>query len=68
MFWPAASFAFVLGLGLVAYGVLAMAGAAQGGAEEVFLYMVIPGVLLAAAAVTAALGRAGRAAWRRWRP
>ncbi len=66
VFWPAVFFALVLGLALMAYGLLAMAGAAQGGAGEVFFFMVIPGFLLAAAAVLAMLGRAIRAAWRRW--
>ncbi len=66
VFWPSASLAFVLGLALAAYGLLAMAGAAQGGAGEVLLYMVIPGALLAGAAVLAVLGRAIRAAYWRW--
>lgn len=66
IFWPAAAFAFVLGLALAAYGLLCMAGAAQGGVESVFFYMVVPGTLLAFAAVVAVLGRLVRAAWRRW--
>lgn len=66
VFWPAASLAFVLGLGLLALGVLVL-GDPEGRGWAVAPRFLMPGLLLAGSAVVAVLGRATRAAWRRWR-
>lgn len=66
VFWPAVSVAFVLGLGLVALGALAAADP-EGRGVALFFAAGSGGILLAGAAVVAVLGRAARAALRRWR-
>lgn len=66
VFWPAVSVAFVLGLGLVALGLVAAADP-EGRGVAIFFASGSGGLLLVGAAVVATLARAARAAWRRWR-
>lgn len=67
VFWPASSFAFVLGLALMALGALVL-GDPEGRGWAIADRFLAPGLLLAGSSVVAVLGRLVRAAWRRWRP
>lgn len=67
VFWPAASFAVVLGVAVAFLGALAAADP-EGRGGPILATGLAAGGLLVGAAVVAMGGRLMRAAWRRWRP